>query len=189
MNVINATTYVRTGVSIGGGSGSYELTLVTSGVQAGLLVGCVNIGIFGFNKTTNTLAYGPGLPGGYQFIKFVPTLGVFIAGSFSANIVSFVTPTTATTLTLGSSVRGINSPYQFEFDETENKLYIPSTVTGTSQIRISVVNLTTLAWIKSVLITAVSTNSNVWLTSDKANKALYIIGLGAGASINKVIYA
>ena len=27
--------------------GSFELTLVTSGVQAGLLVGCVNIGTFG----------------------------------------------------------------------------------------------------------------------------------------------
>jgi hypothetical protein len=189
MNVIVAATYVRTGVSIGGGTQSWELTLVTSGPQAGLLVGCVNIGIFGFNKATNTLAYGPGLPGGYSFIKFVPSLGVFVAGSLGNNIVSFITPTTATTLTLGSSVRGIQVPYQFDFDETENRLFIPSTATGTAQVRIAVVELTTLTWIKSVLITAVSANSVTWLTSDKANKALYAVGTGGGGSINKVIYA
>ena len=189
MNVINHSTYVRLGVSIGGGTLSFELTLVTSGPQAGLLVGCVNIGIFGFNKATNTLAYGPGLPAAYSFIKFVPSLGVFIAGSTTTNIVSFITPTTATTLTLGSSVRGIQAPYQFEFDETENRLFIPSTATGTAQVRIAVVELTTLTWIKSVLITAVSANSNVWLTSDKANKALYVVGVNLGGSVNKVIYA
>jgi hypothetical protein len=189
MNVINHLTYVRTGVSIGGGTGSNELTLVTSGVQAGLLVGCVNIGIFGFNKTTNTLAYAPINLGVYQFIKFVPSLGVFLAASVSLNIVSFITPTTSTTLTVTSSVRGIQSPYQFEFDETENRLFIPSTATGTSQIRIAVVELTTLTWIKSVLITAVTANSNTWVTSDKANKALYAVGVSAGGSINKIIYA
>jgi hypothetical protein len=189
MNVINHLTYVRLGVSIGGGTQSWELTLVTSGPQAGLLVGCVNIGIFGFNKATNTLAYGPGLPAAYSFIKFVPSLGVFIAGSPTNNIVSFITPTTATTLTLGSSVRGIQAPYQFDFDETENRLLIPSTATGTSQIRIAVIELTTLTWIKSVLITAVTANSNVWIASDKANKALYVVGVNLGASINKVIYA
>jgi hypothetical protein len=189
MNVINSSTYVRTGVAIGAGSGSNELTLVTSGVQAGLLVGTVNIGIFGFNKATNTLAYGPGLPGAYTFIKFVPSLGVFLAASVSLNIVSFITPTTSTTLTVGSSVRGIQVPYQFEFDETENRLFIPSTATGTAQIRIAVVELTTLTWIKSVLITAVAANSVSYVTSDKANKALYVVGTGAGGSINKVIYA
>jgi len=188
MNVINSSTYVRTGVAIGAGTGSWELTLVTSGVQAGLLVGTVNIGIFGFNKATNTLAYAP-INLGYQFIKFVPSLGVFLAGSIGLNIVSFITPTTSTTLTVGSSVRGIQIPYQFEFDETENKLFIPSTSTGTAQIRIAVVELTTLTWIKSVLITAVSTNSNVWVTSDKANKALYAVGVSAGGSINKIVYA
>ena len=51
------------------------------------------------------------------------------------------------------------------------------------------VELTTLTWIKSVLITAISTNSNVWLTSDKANKALYAVGVSAGGSVNKIIYA
>jgi hypothetical protein len=188
MNVINSSTYVRTGVAIGAGTGSWELTLVTSGVQAGLLVGTVNIGIFGFNKATNTLAYAP-INLGYQFIKFVPSLGVFLAGSIGLNIVSFITPTTSTTLTVGSSVRGIQIPYQFEFDETENKLFIPSTSTGTAQIRIAVVELTTLTWIKSVLITAVTANSNTWVTSDKANKALYAVGIGAGGSINKIIYA
>lgn len=189
MNVINHLTYVRTFTPIGGGSGSWELTLVTSGPQAGLLVGCVNLGIFGFNKATNTLAYGPGLPAAYSFIKFVPSLGVFIAGSPTSNIVSFITPTTATTLTLGSSVRGIQAPYQFDFDETENRLLIPSTATGSFQIRIAVVELTTLTWIKSVLITAVSSNSVTWVASDKANKALYVVGFTLGGSINKVIYA
>ena len=86
-------------------------------------------------------------------------------------------------------MRGIQAPYQFEFDETENRLFIPSTSTGSFQIRIAVVELTTLTWIKSVLITAVSSNSNVWLTSDKANKALYVVGVGLGGSVNKVIYA
>lgn len=189
MNVINHSTYVRLGVAIGAGTQSWELTLVTSGPQAGLLVGCVNIGIFGFNKATNTLAYGPGLPATYSFIKFVPSLGVFIAGSIGSNIVSFITPTTATTLTLGSSVRGIQAPYQFEFDETENRLLIPSTATGAAQVRIAVVELTTLTWIKSVLITAASSNSVTWVASDKANKALYVVGFGLGGSINKVIYA
>jgi hypothetical protein len=188
MNIINSTTYARTGVAIGAGTGSWELTLVTSGVQAGLLVGCVNIGTFGFDKTTNTLAYAP-INLGYQFIKFVPSLGLFIAASAGLNIVSFITPTTATTLTVGNSVRGIQVPYQFDFDETENKLFIPSTSSGTAQIRIAVVELTTLTWIKSVLITAVTSNSITWVTSDKANKALYAVGTGQGGSINKIIYA
>jgi hypothetical protein len=188
MNIINSTTYARTGVAIGAGTGSWELTLVTSGVQAGLLVGCVNIGTFGFDKTTNTLAYAP-INLGYQFIKFVPSLGVFIAASAGLNIVSFITPTTSTTLTVGNSVRGIQLPYQFDFDETENKLFIPSTSSGTAQIRIAVVELTTLTWIKSVLITAITSNSITWVTSDKANKALYAVGTGGGGSINKIIYA
>jgi len=189
MNVINASTYARTGVAIGAGTGSNELTLVTSGVQAGLLVGTVTTGIFGFNKATNTLAYGPGLPFFYTYIKFIPSLGVFLAASVSLNIVSFITPTTSTTLTVTSSVRGIQVPYQFEFDETENRLFIPSSATGTFHIRIAVVELTTLTWIKSILITAITANSVTWVASDKANKALYFVGATAGGSINKIVYA
>jgi hypothetical protein len=189
MNIINATTYARTGVSIGGGTGSNELSLVTSGAQAGLLVGTVNIGVFGFNKTTNTLAYGPTTAFASSTIKYIPTLNKIITVSSSLNSIYVYTPATATTITLAQTIAGIFLPYYIDFDETENFLFVISGYSGQSQMKLSIFDLTTLVMIKSILLNSLTTNGNGYISIDKTNKILYVVGVISGGSINKIVYA
>jgi hypothetical protein len=189
MNVINHLTYVRLGVSIGGGTGSFELNLVTSGVQSGLLVGTVNLGVFGFNKTTNTLAYGPSTAFSSPTIKYIPTLNKIITVSFTLNSIYVYTPATATSITLSQTIAGIFLPYYVDFDETENFLFVVSGYTGTSAIKLSIFDLTTFVMIKSMLLTSISTNGVSYISIDKTNKVLYVVGVIASGSINKIVYA
>lgn len=188
MNVINATTYVRTGVSLVSGTGSFELTLVTSGVQAGLLIGCVNTGVFGFNKATNTLAYAPNAML-YAFIKHVPSLNVFIGVSLGSNFISLLTAPTSTSLAITSSLGGLQTPYSFEFDEAEDRIFILNSAISTSPLRLHIMELSTFTFIKSIVLTANAFSSISWMDIDKANKAMYVVATPAGGSINKVIYA
>jgi hypothetical protein len=188
MNVINATTYVRTGVSLVSGTGSWELTLVTSGVQAGLLIGFVNTGVFGFNKATNTLAYAPnGMV--YNFIKHVPSLNVFIGVSLGTNVISLLSAPTSTSLAITSSLGGLQTPYSFEFDEAEDRIFILNSAISTSPLRLHIMELSTFTFIKSIVLTANAFSSISWMDIDKANKAMYVVATPAGGSINKVIYA
>jgi hypothetical protein len=189
MNIIVASTYVRTSAPIGGGSGSWELTLVTSGVQAGLLVGTVNIGVFGFNKSTNTLAYGPTTAFASSTIKYIPSLNKILTVSGSLNGIYVYTPATATTITLSSTLAGVFLPYYIDFDETENYLFVVSGFTGSYALKLSVFDLTTLLMIKSMPLTAISTSGVNYIAIDKANKVLYTLGNINGGSINKIVYA
>jgi hypothetical protein len=189
MNVINATTYARTGVVIGAGTGSNELVLVTSGVQAGLLVGTVNIGVFGFNKATNSLAYGPTTAFASSTIKYIPSLNKIITVSSSLSSIYVYTPATATTITLSSTLAGVFLPYYIDFDETENYLFVVSSFSGTANMKLSIFDLTTLAMVKSMPLTSITSNGVGYIAIDKTNKALYITGITNGGSVNKVIYA
>lgn len=189
MNVINASTYARTGVVIGAGTGSNELVLVTSGVQAGLLVGTVNIGVFGFNKSTNTLAYGPTTAFASSTIKYIPSLNKIITVSASLSTIYVYTPATATTITLSSTIAGVFLPNYIDFDETENYLFAISGFTGSSPMKLSIFDLTTLVMIKSMPLTAVTTNGVGYIAIDKSNKCLYVVGFSVGSSTNKIVYA
>jgi hypothetical protein len=189
MNVINATTYVRTGVAIGGGSGSNELVLVTSGAQSGLLVGTVTIGVFGFDKSTNTLAYAPTTAFASTSIKYIPSLNRIVTLSGGNNRIYLFTPNTATTITLSTTIDGVFNPYYIDFDETENLLFVVSSYSGTASLKLSLFDLTTLVMIKSIPLTAITSNSISYIANDKANKVLYIVGSANNGSINKIIYA
>jgi hypothetical protein len=189
MNVINATTYVRTGVAIGGGSGSNELVLVTSGAQSGLLVGTVTTGVFGFNKSTNTLAYAPTTAPASNSIKYIPSLNRIVTLSGGNNRIYLFTPNTATTITLSNTIDGVFNPYYIDFDETENLLFVVSSFSGTASLKLSLFDLTTLVMIKSIPLTAITSNSINYIANDKANKVLYVVGSANNGSINKIIYA
>jgi hypothetical protein len=187
MNVINHLTYIRTAVFISG-TGSNELTLVTSGAQAGLLVGTVNIGIFGFDKTTNTLAYAPisTISNAARSIKFIPSINRLV--SVVGGRIIYIEPTTATTITVISS-----SPVllcnNVDFDETENYIFTIGGYSATSFLRVSVFDLTTLLCIKVFILTLLGDNGVGYIASDKSNKTLYITGTTTNGIINKVIYA
>jgi hypothetical protein len=189
MNVINAATFVRTGVSIGAGTGSNELVLVTSGLQAGLLVGTVNIGVFGFNKSTNTLAYGPTTAFSSPTIKYIPSLNKIITVSASLSTIYVYNPATATTITLSSTIAGVFLPNYIDFDETENYLFVISAFSGTSPMKLSIFDLTTLVMVKSMPLTAFTANGVGYISIDKNNKCLYVLGFSVGSSINKIVYA
>jgi hypothetical protein len=189
MNVINHSTYARTAVSIGAGSGSNELTLVTSGVQAGLLVGTVNVGVFGFNKSTNTLAYGPisGAANTARSIKYIPSINRIVAVAGSR--ILFYETTTSTTLTLMNSLQNTLNANYIDFDETENFLFITSGFGSSSFLKLSIFDLTTLLSIKTMLLTLITDNAVGYIAPDKSNKTLYITGTTTNGIINKVIYA
>jgi hypothetical protein len=189
MNVINHSTYARTAVSIGAGSGSNELTLVTSGVQAGLLVGTVNVGVFGFNKSSNTLAYGPisNAANTARSIKFIPSINRIVAVSGSR--ILFYETTTSTTLTLMNSLQNTLNANYIDFDETENFLFIISGFGSTQYMKLSIFDLTTLLSIKTIILTLLTDNAVGYIAPDKSNKALYITGNATNGIINKVIYA
>jgi hypothetical protein len=189
MNVINATTYARTGVAIGGGSGSNELVLVTSGAQSGLLVGTVTIGVFGFDKSTNTLAYAPTTAFASTSIKYIPSLNRIVTLSGGNNRIYLFTPNTATTITLSTTIDGIFNPFYIDFDETENLLFVVSSFSGTSALKLHLFDLTTLLMIKTFPLTAITSNSINYIANDKANKTLYVVGATNNGSINKIIYA
>ena len=187
MNVINATTYARTGVVIGAGTGSNELSLVTSGPQAGLLVGTVNIGIFGFNKATNTLAYGPisTIANASRSIKFIPSINRIVCCAI--NRVSFIEPTTATTLTVISSSPVLNCNY-LDFDETENFIFVINGFTGGTFLKLSIFDLSTLLMIKSITLTILADNSVSYIAIDKSNKCFYVAANTTNGLICKTIY-
>jgi hypothetical protein len=188
MNVINATTYARTGVSIGG-TGSNELYLVTSGAQSGLLVGTVNLGIFGFNKSTNTLAYGPisTIANSSRSIKFIPSINRIVCCAL--NRIIFLEPTTATTLTVINSLQNLLNPTYIDFDETENYLFVLNGLASTFFIKLALFDLTTLAIIKSVTLTISADNGVGYIAPDKSNKCLYIAANTTNGLICKTLYA
>jgi hypothetical protein len=188
MNVINATTYARTGVSIAGsGSGSNELTLCTSGAQSGLLIGTLNTGIFGFNKATNTSAF---IPNGMaiNYIKWVDSLGAYVGGSIANHTLNIITPTSSTALSITSTLSGILTPYQFVVDEAEDRIFALSANPALMQKRIYVIKLSTLSWIKVTLSTTTTTSSGTFGVIDTANKTIYAVGTANGGSIAKIVY-
>jgi len=190
MNVINHSTYARTGVTINlSASNTHELTLVTSGPQAGLLIGTVNIGIFGFNKTTNTLAFSPisGAANGARSIKYIPSINRIVAVSGSR--ILFYETTTSTTLTLMNSLQNTLNANYIDFDETENFLFVISGFASGGLLKLSIFDLTTLLSIKTMLLTLITDNAVGYIAPDKSNKTLYITGTTTNGIINKVIYA
>lgn len=190
MNVINHSTYARTGVTISAGaSNTFELTLVTSGPQAGLLIGTVNIGIFGFNKSTNTLAFAPisGAANTARSIKYIPSINRIVAVSGSR--ILFYETTTSTTLTLMNSLQNTLNANYVDFDETENYLFVLNGFGSTNFLKLSVFDLTTLLSIKTMLLTLITDNAVGYIAPDKSNKTLYITGNTTNGIINKVIYA
>ena len=187
MNVINHLTYVRLGVAIGAGAGSNQLSLVTSGPQAGLLVGTVNIGIFGFNKATNTLAYGPisTIANASRSIKFIPSINRIVCCAI--NRVSFIEPTTATTLTVISSSPVFNCNY-LDFDETENFIFVINGFIGGTFLKLCVFDLTTLLMIRSITLPILADNAIAYIASDKSNKCFYVAANTTNGLICKTIY-
>jgi len=190
MNVINHSTYARTGVTISAGaSNTFELTLVTSGPQAGLLIGTVNTGIFGFNKSTNTLAFAPisGAANNARSIKYIPSINRIVAVAGSR--ILFYETTTSTTLTLINSLQNTLNANYIDFDETENFLFVIGGFASTNYMKLSIFDLTTLLSIKSMVLTLITDNAVGYIASDKSNKTLYITGNTTNGIINKVIYA
>jgi hypothetical protein len=189
MNIINATTYARTSVAVAvSGSGSFELTLATGGLQNGLIVGTNSAGVFGFDKATNTAAYFSA-GNGNGFIKYILSINKFVVSSVTNNSLFYLEPTTATTLTLGTSIEGIYNPHQFEFDEIEGKIYAFNSNPAVGQARMYEINLTTLAWVKVTLLTIQTSATGTFVCADKANKTLYAVGAVNAGGIAKIIYA
>jgi hypothetical protein len=187
MNVINHLTYVRLGVTIGTGTGSNELSLVTSGPQAGLLVGTVNIGIFGFNKSTNTLAYAPisTIANASRSIKFIPSINRIVCSAISR--ISFIEPTTATTLTVIGSSPVLNCNY-LDFDETENFIFVINGFIGGTFLKLCVFDLTTLLMIRSITLPILADNAVGYIAIDKSNKCFYVAANTTNGLICKLIY-
>lgn len=189
MNIINASTYARTGVTLAGsGSGSYELTHVSGGAQSGLLVGCLTTGIFGFNISTNTVAYFLSALTFNTYIKYVPSLDVLITSSNATNSIKYYTPTTSTTLTLANTIGGVLTPYQFEIDETEDRIYAFSAAPALSPMRLYVFALSTVAWVKSMILPTLTSSSGTFSCQDISNKTIYAVGTSNGGSIAKIVY-
>jgi 6-phosphogluconolactonase (cycloisomerase 2 family) len=101
----------------------------------------------------------------------------------------YVEPTTATTVTLGTSIEGIYNPHQFEFDTTENRIYAFNSNPAVGQARMYEINLTTLAWVKVTLLTIQTSATGTFVCADKANKTLYVVGAVNAGGIAKIIYA
>ena len=186
MNIINPLTFVRTSAPLSGvNTGSHELTLVTGGLQSGLLVGNNRGGIFGFNKAIGTQSYFTAPFGNNDgYIKYIPSINKFVMSYIGNSRLYFIEPTTATTLTFTTTLDGILNPYQFEFDEIENRLFAFNT-----GAKIYVIELTTLTWIKAMPLTISTAGSGTFVCADKANKTLYVVGTANGGGIAKVIYA
>jgi hypothetical protein len=190
MNRIDVNTYARTFVTISASAlNSFELNLVTSGAQTGLLVGTVNLGVFGITRSPFTLAYAPTTAFSSPTIKYIPTLDKIITVSASVSTIYVYTPATATTITLSSTIAGVFLPNYIDFDETENYLFVVSGFTGTSPMKLSIFDLTTLVMIKSMPLTAVTGSGVGYIAIDKSNKCLYVVGNSVGSSINKIVYA
>jgi hypothetical protein len=52
-----------------------------------------------------------------------------------------------------------------------------------------VIELTTLDWIKVMLLSSLTSSSGTFVCADKPNKTLYVVGTANGGGIAKVIYA
>jgi hypothetical protein len=187
MNIINHSTYARTAVASGTGNTAQELVKVTGGAQAGLLVGgCAN-GIFAFNPATNLFVYGPGAGVAANFVKYVASIDRFVISSIGNQFLQLVQPTSSTTLSILSTLRGVQAPNQFIVDDSINRVFALGGPSGAGQMRVSVIELSAsaLTWVKSDVLSQTTGNGFAVASHDLANKTFY----AAGTTSAKIVYA